>query len=83
MRQLDDLSTVLTSFHALPTPAMDFCSLRSGTKDSLAGVFASPSPTFTTVPSSPAAEHAPTSLQAQVAALDIPRAESPVSESVL
>ncbi|KAF7799278.1 hypothetical protein EIP86_010510 [Pleurotus ostreatoroseus] len=89
MEKLDDLSKVLTTFHALPTPAMDFGSLRNNTKDSMTTMFSSPSPTFTTVPTSPIASPAPTtgrphtSLQAQVASLDIPRAESPVSESVL
>lgn len=33
--QLDDLSKSLTTFHALPTPVMDFTNSRSNTKDSV------------------------------------------------
>ncbi|KAI0931853.1 hypothetical protein AcW2_000638 [Taiwanofungus camphoratus] len=35
MSKLDDLSKSLTTFHALPTPVMDFTNSRSNTKDSV------------------------------------------------
>ena len=86
--QLDELSKVLTTFHALPTPVMDFA-VRNNTKDSMATFMSSPSPTFATVPTSPLASptlphFVPTSLQATVEeALEIPRADSPVSHEEL
>ncbi|THG97731.1 hypothetical protein EW026_g4331 [Hermanssonia centrifuga] len=86
MDKLGDLSKTLTAFHALPTPTMDFA--RKNTKDSMATMFSSPSPTFTTVPTSPfsptasptsAHQTAPNIIQAELDKLEIPRAESPAS----
>ena len=60
LAQLGELSDALTTFHALPTPVMDFTSSRNNTKDSMAA--ASPdlaNPTSPSTAASPSPELPP------------------------
>ncbi|KIP12527.1 hypothetical protein PHLGIDRAFT_113609, partial [Phlebiopsis gigantea 11061_1 CR5-6] len=81
MDKLDELSTSLTAFHALPTPTMEFVTSRNNTKDSVAALFNSPSPTFTAGPGSPqsfGSTHVnPAQLHTALHKLHIPRTGSP------
>lgn len=80
MNKLGDLSQALTTFHALPTPTMEFAT-RNNTKDSVTTIFSSPSPTFTADPGSPGSlfspHVAPSQLHTALQKLNIPRTESP------
>ncbi|KAI0348358.1 hypothetical protein BDW22DRAFT_1319673 [Trametopsis cervina] len=86
MDKLDELSKSLTSFHALPTPAMIYTS-RNNTKDT-GTIYSIPSPTLTSPASpgtlspnggSPTVPQNINTLQAKLAELEMPRAESPES----